>query len=243
MVAPLPPRAPARETTRADRRVERAARLELTAEPTEVQEVADGVVRETQAIGGYVQRSQVATREDGGGATFVLRVPSARLDDALARLSKLAHVRALTQDATDITASFVSAEERLSDARAERRALLRALAGATTDGQIASLRARIGANRSEIARDKGALDALRRRADLATVEVAVEGTATPRADGAGTWTPRDALHDAGRVLEVVAGVLLVGLAVLVPLAVLAGAGALAARLLRRRRRETALDGA
>jgi hypothetical protein len=59
----------------------------------------------------------------------------------------------------------------------------------------------------------------------------------------GPWTPGDALHDAGRVLEVLAGAALVGGAVLLPLALLAAAAAIAARALRRRRRESALDAA
>jgi hypothetical protein len=225
----------------APRRVERAAELRLTPAAADVQQTADGVVRETQAAGGYVQRSEVAVRDGGGTAVFTLRIPSARLDDALARLSKLAHVGALTQQATDITASTTSAADRLADARAERQALLKALARATTDRQIASLRTRLRDNRSEISARRGALDALRRRADLSTVSVAVEGTGRPEADGGGAWTPRDALHDAGRVLEVAGGVALIGSAVLAPLAVLALLAWVGTRAARRHRRETALD--
>ena len=228
-----------------DRKVQRAAELTLTPKPDDVQETADGVVRETQAAGGYVQRSDISTRDGSGEASFTLRIPTARLDDTLARLSKLAHVGALNQSASDITATFASAADQLSDARAERAALLRALGKATTDRQIASLKARLRDNGSEIARRKGALDAQRRRADLATVAVSVEGTGTAAKedDGGGAWTPRDALHDAGRVLEIAGGVALIALAVLAPLAVLAALALLAGRTLRRRRREGALDGA
>jgi hypothetical protein len=231
------------EISQQDRKVQRAADLTLTPKPDDVQKTADGVVRETQAAGGYVQRSDIATRDGGGEATFTLRIPSARLDDTLARLSKLAHVGALSQSASDITSAVVSAADQLSDARAERAALLRALGKATTNRQIASLKARLADNRSEIAQRKGALDAQRRRADLATVSVTVQGTgdATKKDDGA--WTPRDALHDAGRVLEIAGGVALIALAVLAPLAILAALALLAGRTLRRRRREGALDGA
>ncbi|WCB96819.1 hypothetical protein DSM104299_05587 [Baekduia alba] len=225
-----------------NRKVQRAAELTLTPSPGDVQDTADGVVRETQAAGGYVQQSSVATRDDGGTASFTLRIPSAHLDDALAGLSKLAHVGALNQSASDITAETASAADQLSDARAERQALLRALGRATTDRQIASLKARLRDNRSEIAQRKGALDAQRRRADLATVAVNVQGTGqADSGDGGGAWTPRDALHDAGRVLEVAGGVALIALAILAPLAILALLALLAARGLRRHRRETALD--
>jgi Domain of unknown function (DUF4349) len=230
-------------TSQQDREVQRAADLTLTPKPDDVQKTADGVVRETQAAGGYVQRSDIATRDGGGEATFTLRIPSARLDDTLARLSKLAHVGALSQSASDITSAVVSAADQLSDARTERAALLRALGKATTNRQIASLKARLADNRSEIAQRKGALDAQRRRADLATVSVTVQGTgdATKKDDGA--WAPRDALHDARRVLEIAGGVALIALAVVAPLAILAALALLAGRALRRRRREGALDGA
>ncbi|HEV7492400.1 DUF4349 domain-containing protein [Baekduia sp.] len=236
------PAAPATATTQQNRKVQRAADLTLTPKPDDVQQTADGVVRETQAAGGYVQRSDIATRDGGGEASFTLRIPSARLDDTLARLSKLAHVGALNQSATDITAATVSAADQLSDARAERAALLRALGKATTDRQIASLRARLADNRSEIAQRKGALDAQRRRADLATVAVTVQGTGKATKNDGGAWTPRDALHDAGRILQVAGGVALIALAVLAPLAILAALALLAGRTLRRRRRESALDG-
>ena len=237
------PTAPAPAASQQDRKVQRAADLTLTPKPDDVQKTADGVVRETQAAGGYVQRSDIATRDGGGEATFTLRIPSARLDDTLARLSKLAHVGALSQSASDITSAVVSAADQLADARAERAALLRALGKATTDRQIASLKARLADNRSEIAQRKGALDAQRRRADLATVSVTVQGTGAAAKKDDGAWTPRDALHDAGRVLEIAGGVALIALAVLAPLAILAALALLAGRTLRRRRREGALDGA
>jgi hypothetical protein len=226
-----------------DRKVQRAADLTLTPAPADVQSTADGVVRETQAAGGYVQQSNISTRDGGGSASFTLRIPSARLDDTLAQLSKLAHVGALSQSATDITSAFDSASAQLSDARAERTALLRALGKATTDRQIASLKARLADNRLQIALREKQLNAQRRRADLATVAVTVQGTGKATTKGGGAWTPRDALHDAGRVLEVAGGVLLIAAAALAVPAILAALALLGARVLRRRRREGALDGA
>jgi hypothetical protein len=221
------------------RHVERSTRLELTT--TDVQRTADGVVRATQAAGGYVQVSQVRTGEGNGGATFVLRVPTAKLDDALASLSKLGHVRAMEQSANDITGAYDSAQSRLGDARAERRGLLRALGKATTAQEIASLKARIADNRRELNRLQSEFNAVRRRANYATIQVDVTGRPHKQEPApGGSWSPGDAAHDALRVLEVAAGVALIGLAVLVPLAVLGTAAGFAAGALRRRRREAAL---
>jgi hypothetical protein len=232
-----PSAAPAPRT----RRVERTTRLELTT--TDVQGAADGVVRATQASAGFVQSSQVATGDGNGNATFVLRVPTSRLDDAVGRLSKLGHVRSLQQSAQDITGAYDSAAARLAEAKAERRALLRALAKASTAEEISSLRARIADNRRELQRYQTAFNAVRNRANYATVEVDVIGRAhkSQPAPGGGSWSPGDAARDAVRVLEVSAGVALVGLAVLVPLALVGAAGGLAASAYRRRRREAALQ--
>ena len=71
-----------------------------------MQNAADGVVRATQAAGGFVQSSQVSTGDGRSTASFVLRVPTGRLDDALARLSKLGHVKSLQQSADDITGAY-----------------------------------------------------------------------------------------------------------------------------------------
>ena len=57
----------------------------------------------------------------------------------------------------------------------------------------------------------------------------------------GTWTPADALDDAVRVLEVFAGIAVVGAAVLAPFALLGLGAGFAARGMRRRRREQALE--
>ncbi|HEX6744879.1 MAG TPA: DUF4349 domain-containing protein [Solirubrobacteraceae bacterium] len=230
------PSAPARQ-----RRVERSTRLELTT--SDVQAASDGVVRATQATGGFVQSSQVSTGDGRSTASFVLRVPTSRLDDALARLSRLGHVRSLQQSADDITNVYDAASTRLAEARAERRGLLRALARATTAAEISSLRARIADNRRALQRDQREFDAVRNRANYATIGLELTGVARKHAavPSGGSWTPGDAAHDAVRVLEVSAGVALIALAVLVPLTLVGAAGGFAAVAVRRRRREAALS--
>jgi hypothetical protein len=223
------------------RKVERSTSLELSTGRADVQAVADNVIGTVQRFGGIVDSSQIASSDAEASAVFSLRIPTRRLDAAVAALSKLAHVASLSQGSTDITGSFVSAASRLGDARAERRGLLKALGHATTTQEIDALKARLRDNRSQIAALKGELNGLRRRADLARVDVTVSGNGHKGATGGGTWTPRDAARDALRVLEVAAGVLLVGLAAGVPLALIAGMAALGTRSARRRRREGALD--
>ena len=225
------------------RRAERSAVLALRTPEGEFEGTTDAVIATVSRFGGIVASSQIgASDSTGGEATFDLRIPTERLDRALAALSKLGHVTERNQSLQDITASFASAQERLTDARAERRGLLRALERATTQSAIASLKAQLRTVSSRISGVKGELSSLRRRADLSRVDLTVRGSGVSGgATGGGDWTPGDAAADALRVIEVFAGVMLVALAVLAPLGLIAGLGVLVVRMGRRRRRESALD--
>jgi hypothetical protein len=227
----------------AERKVQRGATISLQTPDDRFDATTDAVNTTVARFGGIVASSQISASDAvGGEATFDLRIPTARLDRALAALSKLGHVTERSQSLDDITGSLQSAQERLTDVRAERRGLLRALERATTQQQIESLKAQLRSVGSRISGLKGQLASLRRRADLATVSLTVRGGGESGAtDGGGRWTPGDAAGDAVRVLEVLAGVALVGLAILVPGVLIAVAIALVLRLGRRRRREAALD--
>jgi len=202
-----------------------------------VQEAADAVTRLGTSYGGYVASSHVQVRKGGASeAQLVLSLPSAKLSQAIAALGRIAPERAVNQESQDITSSYNSARRRLADDEAVRRALLRALAAATTQGQIESLRARLAGNRQEISRDREVLHSVSQRAANAQLEVTIEGGRAHEGLTLGSGA-----RDAGDVLQVAGGVLLIGLAVLVPLALLAFAWSAAFRGLRRRRREAALD--
>ena len=222
------------------RKVERSAMLDLATSARDLDRVADGVVRATDASGGFVASSQVDAGAIGGTARFDLRVPTDRLDATLAALSRLGHVRSRSQSTDDVTGAVVSARERLSDAQAERRALLRALGLARTSTQAEAIRARLRLARTEIAGARSDLHALGRRTAFSSVSVLVSARGGG-ASGGGSFGPDDALNDAVRILGAVAGGLLVALAVLLPVAAVVALVWLGARTLRRRGRERALD--
>jgi Domain of unknown function (DUF4349) len=170
-------------------------------------------------------------------------VPERKLQTALSRLSRVAKVRTRTQSAQDITGAVVSVSERLKDARTERRSLLRQLAEATTTNQTSSIRARLRLVSGQIAAAKRELSQVKSRATRSTIAVSLlaERKSDNDDDGAAGWTPGDAFDDAVRILEVTAGVLLVGLALLLPLGLLGLLVWLAGRQAAQRRRERALD--
>jgi hypothetical protein len=238
-VGPLPPNAPApRADGRSRRSVERSAELVLATRPQGIDRAASEIIRVTDELGGYVVSSTVSSNSSG---QFELRVPERKLQTALSRLSRVAKVRERTQSARDITGAVVSVRERLKDARTERRSLLRQLAAATTTNQTASIRARLRLVSGQIAAAKRDLSHVKSRATRSTIAVTLLADRSRSDDGAAGWTPGDALDDAMRILEVTAGVLLVGLALLLPLGLVALLVWLATRQAAQRRRERGLD--
>jgi hypothetical protein len=214
------------------------ASITLTATPSDVQETADRVGRLAVSDGGFVQSSHVNVGQGTGEATLELSLPSQKLSGVLAALGRLAPVHAESQSLQDITNTYNSAAQRLADATAERQALLHALAKASTEGQIDSLRERLSQNRSRIAQARSALQSVSQHASTAEVEVTVVGDAHA---GSERLTLHRGLHDAGRVLVVTLVVLLIAGAILVPLALLLLVALTARRAWLRYRRERALD--
>jgi hypothetical protein len=235
--APTVSRAPAIADQARKRSVQRSAEITIAAPRREIDGVATSIGDVTASLGGYVARSSITS---SSGGSLQLRVPSSKLDTAIQRLSKLGKVRQLSRNSEDITAQVVSARDRLREARAERKGLLRQLAGATTINETDSIKARLRIVAREIAAARTSLRRVSNRADFADVAVTLV-TARAKSGAAGAWTPGDAFHDALRVLEVVAGVAVIAAAILIPLLVAWLLGWLARRGVTRRRRERALD--
>ncbi len=218
---------------------QRAASITLAPKPEAVQSVADQVAQLASRDGGFVQSSQVRLQRGAGGeANVQLSLPSARLSAALAELARLAPTRAQSTSLQDITDEYGAARAKLADALAERQALLRALSKASTQGEIESLRTRLGLLGGDVVKDRAALANVSKRGGTATVEVTVLGDAHA---GGERSTLENGLHDAGDVLKVSLAVALVALAVLVPLALIVALAALGWRASRRRVRERALS--
>lgn len=208
----------------------------LSTDPDEVDDVADGIVEVTERYDGIVGSSRVSTGSDGGRATFALKVPAQNLQAFMADLSDLAGVKSRDEGTLDITAPFVSAEERFADAKAEVDSLVGQLADADSTSEIDEIKARLATARAELATARAELASLKQRADFATVSVAVVGEGDTDGRSLG-----DALDDALSVLEDIVGAGLVALAVLVPFTVVGAAIWFGARRTRRRSRERALD--
>jgi hypothetical protein len=221
-----------------------SAQLTISAPNDEVESLSDRAMQIVDGLGGYVANSSVDTTATHAGATLSLAIPASRLQQGLAALSKLGHVTQRSQDTTDVTDQKAALDAAVRDARADRAGLRARLAKATTDSERAHLRALIDRAERRITAREREVASLSRQVSYADVELTIRGqrpkpAAVPA--GSGRWTPGDALHDAGRVLEVAAGVLLVALAVALPVGIVTALIVAALRLGARRRRERALE--
>jgi hypothetical protein len=228
------------------RKIVQSAQLALGAAPAHIDDVAQEVFDVAGREHAVVNNSNV-TAGAGGYAQFQLSVPSSSLQDTMTALSQMryATVTSRTDSTQDVNGQYLSDNRKLGDDRALRASLLKQLANATTQAQIDSLKARIHDSEAAIGRDESTLRNLNHKIDFSQVTVTINGaTVAPGHSGGHSgsgFTLGKAAHDAGRVLTVAAGVALITLAVLTPLALVGALLWWIASSVRRRRREQALD--
>ncbi|MEK6272313.1 MAG: DUF4349 domain-containing protein [Actinomycetota bacterium] len=238
----------ASEVPPAKRKIARRVDLALSASPDRFRDAADGVLDVVRDHRGFVVRSSVSgsdpdvTRSQLGHASFELRIPAGELPAAMGDLSDLGHVVSRTDGTRDITSRFVSVKKRIAALEETRQNLLRQLAEAVTPIEQESIKRRLAIVEEQLSAAQADLGAAQQRVHLVPVSVTIDADPALAGDGdAGGWSLGDAVGDAGKVLSVTAGVLLVSAAVLGPLAILAVLIWLVARTLARLRRERALD--
>jgi hypothetical protein len=225
--------------------VVQSAQLILGVAPKRIDDVSQQVFDVVGQEKGYVNGSNVTSGGSNANAFFQLSVPSSNLGASLAALSELrgAHVVSRTDNTNDITGQVGGAGQRLAEARALRRSLLKQLANATTTEQVTSIQARLHDANASSASDLSTLRGLQRQVAYSNITLRIQSTTAPPpvTHHHSGFTIGTGAHDAGRVLVVVAGVALIALAVLVPLGLLAALLAWTGFAVRRRRRDQALD--
>jgi uncharacterized protein DUF4349 len=229
------------------RKTIQSAQLNLSTAPSRVDDVAQQAFNVVGQENGIVNRSSVTQTGGTDGSAFMqLSVPSAALAQTMTKLSQLTYARvsSRTDNSLDVNNQYVQAKRRLADAQALRTSLLKQLANALTTEQVDSLKAQIRDAERSISSDESALAALNHRIAYSNISLTINAGTQPVAvpsHHSGGFTLRRAAHDAGRVLVVAAGVLLIVLAVLLPIGILAALAWWVGATLTHRRRERALD--
>jgi hypothetical protein len=220
-----------------ERKVQRSIELTIATAHGKLADTAGQVGEVASAHGGYVLSSSVSTGTGGDrSGHFTLRIPSDRLEPALAALGDLGEVRERNETSQDLTARFSHTEDRLGNALLERRQTadrLRTAHGAEAE----RLRARLRELTLEVRTLGAQMRDLRRKTAMSTVDVRLEEK--PASHGGGGLFgggPGAALDDVGAIL---AGTLNLAIRSL-PLALLVLLAWLGTTAVRRRRRQAAL---
>jgi hypothetical protein len=221
------------------RDIERSAEIGLLAEPADVADDSAQVFSAVHDANGIVLHS-TTTRGRHAGADFDLLIPSAKLGDAMAAFSAIDEVRTRHEATDDITAPTVTTEERLQGSQAKIDGLLAQLSSAETEAEREAIEIELRRERRHAAGLRAQLDRLRQRSDFSHVSLRIETGAAGAPSNGGSWGAGDALGDAGHILNIAAGVTLIGLAVLAPLALIGLLTWLGHRAWLRARREQAL---
>ncbi len=239
------PPTPLTGTGAGEREIAQDVNLELSTEPEELRDVADGVLDVTDRHNGFVVSSNVSNSaatdgvEASGTARFELQIPAPQLQATISELSELAHVSSRSDGTVDVTGQFKGAERRIEQLSAERDRLLAEIQEAEKDERRSILRARLDTIRAQLGGAQRDLARAEQRVDLVPVTVTVS-TDEPADDG--NWSLDEALDDTVDVLTTVAGIILLSAAVLLPLGLIALLVALVWRRTVTRKREQALDG-
>lgn len=129
-------------------------------------------------------------------------------------------MRSRHEATADITAPTVAVGERLQDSRAKIDGLLAQLAAAETQSESEAIEIALRDERLHAAALRARLDKLHQRADFSRVSLSIETSASTADSSDGSWGVGDALDDAGHILGIAAGVTVIALAVIAPLALI-----------------------
>lgn len=200
-------------------------------------EVAIAAVRRlASALGGFVgDVSMNAGEFEVRRATLVMRIPSARFDDAMAGMSPLGRVEHSSVSAEDVGEEFVDVTARIENGRRLEARLVNLLATRTGKlEEVLAVERELARVRGEIERYEGRARYLGARVATSTIAVTVSERAPVVGDNPGRSVLGEAFVNAWRNFVGLVARMIESLGVLIPLALLV---LVVVRVVRARRRQ------
>jgi len=204
-----------------------------------VSESAQKALALTQRLGGHVVSASVVTGE-GANASITLRVPAAKVQEAVVGLSALGEIVSQQVSIQDLQATLDQLERRERSLRAQIAVLVARLESEPLDAETrARLQARLQNLRAELRTLRRGLAGTRAEARLATIQLTV---VTPESTGTVAAPTRldRTLDEAVNVLVWEAVIALAILIIAAPFALVLAATWLGRRFYRRREEERLL---
>lgn len=144
--------------------------------------------RTAERYGGFVAGSNVRDSDAGREATLTLRVPSARLSEALSDLRSIGRkVTDESRTTQDVTEEFTDVASNVRNLRSTETQILALMERATKIEEVLALQRELTGIRGQIERLEGRRRVLENRSDFATIAMRlVEPAASAPRDG---WNP------------------------------------------------------
>ena len=195
----------------------------------EVEKIDPAVLRIRQLaaqVGGYITNSSMTGgRDQIRQATLEIKIPSARYDQAVGSLSTIGKVETVNSTAQDVGEEFVDVTARVTNSRRLEERLLSLLANRTGKlDEVLRVERELARVREEIERYEGRLRYLSTRVAMSTLTITVHEPAPILGSDPGANPIGAALRRAWRnFVGLIAGIV-ASLGILIPLALIAGAG-------------------
>ncbi len=185
-----------------DQKIIKTGYLSLSVEHADA--AASSLAALATGMGGYVQNSSLEERTDGTKfGSVVIRIPSARFDDALAESKKLAtQVKSENVGGQDVTEQYTDLEAQLRNAKAQETEYLNILKKAQNVQDILSVQSYLGGVRSQIESLQGRLKYLGNQTSYATLSVSLSEDARVTVPGR-DFRPLNDLKTAAQTLVAV----------------------------------------
>jgi hypothetical protein len=143
-----------------------------------VPDAVQGVRDATSALNGFVSDSSLTGNGNQRSAQLTLRVPSDRLDDAIARLKGLAvEVRTASTSSRDVTEEVTDIEASLRNLRSVEAQYAQLLGRATNVNDVLQVQQRLDQTRLQIDRTEARRKVLASQTDFATLSVSLRSVA------------------------------------------------------------------
>lgn len=195
----------------------------------EVENVDAAVIKIRQLavqVGGYIANSSTSGgRDQIRQATFELKVPAPRYEDAVGSLSTIGKVETVSSNAQDVGEEFVDVTARVNNARRLEERLISLLANRTGKlDEVLRVERELARVREEIERYEGRLRFLTTRVATSTLTITVHEPAPILGNNPGENPIAAALRRAWRNFIALLAGTIASLGVLIPLALVGVAG-------------------
>ena len=163
-------------------------RVNMSMETRDFDALAESLSEAVASVGGYAESSNVYSRSGSRQASYVFRIPSAKLDAFLTSLSTLGNVLSRSENAEDVTLAYVDTESRIRALKAEETALLEMMEKAASLSDLMSIRSRLTDVRYQLDSYEAQLRKYDSLIDYSTVSVSVSEVERLSNIRGGVWT-------------------------------------------------------